>query len=133
MKSILKSIYKSSGFSTFGLLKNLPDSLLYGFNYNDHVTNISQDTRFLAPKLFLYNQKNTDYGRDQFGSVKIHLDEVFEIYKTLPVITGNDFRDNLEYFSSKPLNFLNSYKATTSGTSRGRTNIVLSNSSYSHE
>lgn len=136
MKSILRSIYKSSGFSTFGLLRNIPDSLLFGFNYKNNVLDVSQDTRFLAPnllKLFLYNQKNTDYGRDQFGSVKLHLDDVFEIYRTLPVITSDDLRDNLDYFSSKSRNFLNSYKATTGGTGRGITKIVLSNSSYSHE
>jgi phenylacetate-CoA ligase len=136
MKSILKSIYKSSGLSTFGLLSKLPDSLLYGFNYNDHFTQVSQDTKFLAPnlyKLFLYNQKYTDYGRDQFGSMKVHLEEVFEIYKTLPIITSDDLRGNLEYFSGRSINFLNSYRATTGGTGHGITNIVLSNSSYSQE
>lgn len=136
MKSILKNIYKRLDLSSFELLSKLPDSLLYSFNHKNHVKQVSHDINFLAPNLyslFLYNQKYTEYGRDQFGSMKLHVDEVYDVYKTLPVITSKDIRDNLEYFTSKSVNILNTYKATTGGTGRGITNILLSNSSYSHE
>jgi phenylacetate-CoA ligase len=60
-------------------------------------------------------------------------DEVFEVYKELPIIRSEDLRDNMSFFLSKSSSKWNSYSATTGGTGSGITNLILSNSSYTNE
>jgi phenylacetate-CoA ligase len=136
MLDLVKKLYRSSGFSSSHLLSSLPSSLLFGRKWNQFTRAVEYDASIVGSNLYgllLYNKQNTNYGRDLLNSRVFYPDEVFDVYKELPIIRSDDLRDNLSFFLSKSSSRWNSYSATTGGTGKGITNLVLSNDSYTNE
>lgn len=129
----IKELYINSGMVSFGYLRKVPNSVLYGPQYTKSYNDVSTDKSFIRfglLQLFLYNQRHTPYGRENFGRERIYEDEVFDIYKTLPITTSSCLRENPDYYKSSKFGKWNSYSATTGGTGKGVTTLQISNRAY---
>lgn len=131
----LKSFYSALPKQRVKFLKYVPDKILFGKSYLFTKKNLSFDlSRFHEGvyQTLLYSRNNTEYGKETLPK-DIHSNEAIQILNELPFVSSNDLAKNIEYYSSKEFNKLNSYYATTGGTGRNPTTILLSNESYGIE
>jgi phenylacetate-CoA ligase len=133
MLDIIKKIYFTLPIDRLSFLKYLPNSVLYGKSYRQ--CQPAFDTGLLLPNLFCA----LTYARDNtvFWSTKIPknlcLENTLETYDKLPTISSFDLANNLSDYTSKRFTRLNAYLATTGGTGRNPTSIMLSNESFGIE
>jgi phenylacetate-CoA ligase len=63
----------------------------------------------------------------------VNASNAMDVYRELPIISSEDIAGDLKPFVSKYFNRRNSYSATTGGTGRRPTPLILSNASYGTE
>ncbi len=135
MLHVLKNIYNKLPFERLGLLKNIPDRILFGKSYVVVRSSSTYGVYNLRKNLFniiSHARNTTKYGRDHIPE-NVSLDNVFDVYDNLPVISTDDVSSNIENFISDEASVTNSYYTTTGGTGRNPSKILLSNESFGKE
>jgi phenylacetate-CoA ligase len=135
MLAEIKRIYDALPKEYLKFLRYLPDRLLFGNSYIQWKSKVSFDKELIDQNLFdtlNYVRNHTHFGRDHIPENFV-LKEVKKVLESLPMITSYDLATNLPYYVSDEYNSLNSYTATTGGTGRHPTTILLSNELYGIE
>jgi phenylacetate-CoA ligase len=131
----VKNIYSSIPKENFKFLKLIPNRLLFGSSYGKFKNKVSFDKKRIAKNLFKileYSREYTLHGNEHIPK-DFSINEVFDVLKSLPIITSKDLSNNIKYFQSKEFNKYNSYYTTTGGSGRNPTTILLSNESFGTE
>lgn len=109
--------------------------MLFGKSYNKTLKSFSVDKSDIEKNIvevLSYAQAHTQYGQENIPK-NIQLNNAIHVLNSLPLITSEDIAKNLNYFSSKEFNCLNSFETTTGGTGRNPTTIKLSNKLFGIE
>lgn len=114
---------------------NFPDRLIFGQSYRTICDDISFNPARFVPELYsmlLYARDHTEFWGECIPSHFV-VDETLSVYDSLPYITTDNVSAELHRFTSSAFNKTNSYLATTGGTGRSPTTVLLSNESYGIE
>jgi phenylacetate-CoA ligase len=131
----LKKIYDKIPKEYIIFLKYIPDILLFGKSYKSWQDKLSFDKNIINKNLLdilIYTRDNTEFGMDNIPD-NLTLKNVRGILEGLPLISSYDLSTNLDYYISQEFKGKKSYPATTGGTGRNPTSILLSNESYGIE
>ena len=131
----VKKIYTFFPVDNLRFIKYIPDILLFGKSFNQFKSQIRYNIKYFDEgllKTLNYSAFHTKYGKKYIPKT-INKEDVHKIVQDLPSISSSDLSNNIEFYISDEYSSRNSYYATTGGTGRNPTTILLSNESYGIE
>jgi len=131
----LKKTYDKLPKKYIKFLKHIPDKVLFGKSYKSWRSKVSFNKSIIDKNLcdiLNYSRENTQFGKEHIPK-DVTIKNVKEILESLPLVSSYDLSTNLDYYISKEFKGKNSYLATTGGTGRNPTSILLSNESFGIE
>lgn len=135
MLSQLKKIYDNLPKDKLKILKYIPDKILFGNSYLSSKNKISFDKKIIDKNLLEilnYSRINTQFGKDHIPN-NLTIQNVRKVLENIPLVSSLDLSKNLDYYISSEYKNKKSYLATTGGTGRNPTSILLSNKSFGIE
>lgn len=133
MLGVVKQIYNALPVGATRFLSLVPDKVLFGESYRRTIPGFeAQSIPAAMVESLNYAREHTKFWSSKIP-VRLSQADAMDIYDQLPSISSRDLADDMSLFISNEYDKRNSYGATTGGTGRAPTPVLLSNDSFGVE